>query len=259
VTGLGKLNMSILIEADTMDAVGAALSFPSREDFWVALTKLGVEAGLFLQGHTPSVVVYDDEMRGHFIKELNSTRATLEALRIKRAPEILDTLSEAVAQKDVASLSDGLRLFYAEMKILMQAISDAIVPEGAIQVKKQDMPVVMAIDDSPVALKMFSDFLTGHYLVLALPDGHSALKALERRTPDLFLIDLMMPGMSGYQLAKKIREIERFRDTPIIFSSSVESDVHERAALTQGGNAFIKKPFERDRLLDTVQAHITPP
>jgi CheY-like chemotaxis protein len=249
--------MSILTKSDSIDAVSAALNFPSYGDFLVALTKLGVEAGQYLQGHTPSVVIYDPEMKAHFIKELNKRRATFESLCVRRAPQILDTLSQAVDQMDVGSLADGLRVFHAEMKILMKTISEAFVSDSVKTIKKiDDTPIIMAIDDSPVTLKFISEYLIDKYLLLTLNDGHSALQALERHTPDLFLIDIMMPGMSGYQLTEKIRAMERFRETPIIFATGLESDRHERAALSQGATAFLKKPLDKDTLIETIEAHL---
>ena len=82
---LGKFDMSILAKSDSIDAVSAALNFPSFGEFLVALTKLGVEAGQYLQGHTPSVVIYDPEMKAHFIKELNKRRA---ASKHKEGPSV---------------------------------------------------------------------------------------------------------------------------------------------------------------------------
>jgi len=247
--------MSILAKSELIDAIGAVRSFPSHGDFLIALTKLSVEASSYMQGHTPAVVIYNAEMREHFYKDLRKTRATLSALGITRATEILDNLMDAAYQDDEASLKDGLRVFHAEMEIIKKEISDAIVREGPSSVKKNitEKPIIMVVDDTATTLRAVSSYLIDRYRLIALPDGHSALKALKTHKPDLFLIDLMMPGMSGYQLAEKIRKMEHFKEVPIIFTTGLDDD-HERAAISQGGNAFLKKPVEKELLLETIQS-----
>lgn len=252
---MGKLDMSRLAKSEAIDTVGAALSFPSHGDLLIELTKLSVEAGSYMKGHTPLVVVYDPEMKEHFYKDLRKTRATLNSLGVRRATEILDNLLDAAYHDDEASLADGLRVFYAEMEIIMKDISDAIVHEDPLSVKKNltGKPIIMVVDDTATTLRAVSSFLVDRYRLIALSDGNSALKALKTQSPDLFLIDLMMPGMSGYRLAEKIRKMEHFAQTPIIFTTGLDND-HERAAMAHGGDAFLKKPVEKEVLLEKIQS-----
>jgi len=248
--------MGILMKSDYMDAASAAQGFPSRDDFWIALSKVCTEADSYLRGHTASVVLFDAEMKDHFYKDLNEVRSILHSLRIKCAPAILDTLADAVARVDAGSLTDGLRVFHAEMDILKANIAKALIPEDEIGVRHKNKPIIMAVDDMPEILEFIMSTLVKHYRVLALSNGHAALKALETQTPDLFLLDIMVPGMSGFQLSETIRGYEKFKKTPIIFITDMSSDKHVLAAVKLGGNDYLRKPLDPLLLLEKVNKHL---
>jgi CheY-like chemotaxis protein len=247
--------MSVLAKIDLMDAVSALQGFPVREDFWVALTKVCTDADRYLRDYTAAVVLFDTETRSDFFKELEDVRVLLESLHVKSTPTLLRHLSDAVMRTDESSLSDGLRVFYAEMDILRKTIAGALVHDK-VSVRNAGKPVVMAVDDEPVILKTISECLVGSYRVIALNNGYSALNALDSQTPDLFLIDIMMPGMSGYQLVEKLRSIDKFLKTPIVFITGLESEKHILAGMKQGGNDFLRKPFSAQELIEKVREHL---
>ena len=255
---MGKYNMAKLVKIGSIDAVKASMGFPTHEDFWVALTKVSANAHLYLQGHTASVVLYDADMRAHFFKELNEIRALLESLCYKDTRSVLDPLGAAVGRMEENTLKDGLRVFYAAMDILQKEIRDAFVPEEDVNVRQDAKPIIMAIDDTAVTLKVISESLVHRYRIIAVTNGYSALKALETKTPDLFLIDIMMPGMSGYQLVEKIRKMEKFAKTPVLFISGLDSDKHMLAAMKQGGDDYLCKPFSDAELLEKIEKYLKP-
>jgi hypothetical protein len=113
---------------DILDAVGAIKNFPSRDEFWIALARVSVDADGYLRDYNASVVLYDQETRENFLRELNETRDFLASLNVKDAPVVLDELSQAVARKDSGSLIDGLRVFHAEMMILKDSVYSALTP-----------------------------------------------------------------------------------------------------------------------------------
>jgi PleD family two-component response regulator len=248
--------MSILAKCETLDAAGAVKWFPTEDDFWVTLTKVYMEADRYLRDYTASVVLFDRETRDDFLKELEQTRSLLESLRVKRAPAMLDNLAEAVQRMDNGSLTDGLRVFYAEMDIIKNCMESALIPQDEVSVKQVGQPIVMAVDDMPEILNAIMEILAGRYRVIALDSGNAALKALASQTPDIFLLDIIMPGMSGYKLAEKIRKMDRFRKTPILFISSAESEEHFRAAKKIGGNDYLRKPLNGPLLLDRMREYL---
>lgn len=125
---MARFDMSILSRMDILDAVGAIKNFPSRDEFWIALARVSVDADGYLRDYNASVVLYDQETRENFLRELNETRDFLASLNVKDAPVVLDELSQAVARKDSGSLIDGLRVFHAEMMILKDSVYSALTP-----------------------------------------------------------------------------------------------------------------------------------
>ena len=253
---MSRFNMSVLSKCALMDAVGAVRDFPNREDFWVALASVMANADRYLRDYTAAVVLFNDETRERFQKEVEQTRVLLESLHLKRTKVMLDTLESAVARKDENSLIDGLRVFYAEMDILKKNIAEAVVEEGELNVKQDVKPLVMVVDDMPEMLEIITESLVGQYRMIAIDNGHSALRALETQTPDIFLLDILMPGMSGYKLAEKIRKIDKFKETPILFITDANSKEHILAAMKHGGNDYLKKPISKPVLLNTMKKHL---
>ncbi|MFM1842026.1 MAG: CheY subfamily protein Rre11/TaxY2 [Cyanobacteriota bacterium] len=75
--------------------------------------------------------------------------------------------------------------------------------------------------------------------------------------PDLILLDVVMPGVSGYDLCRQIRGDLALEDVPIIFCSTKKEDYDRFWALRQGGNAYLTKPYSPSELMKTVKAYIS--
>jgi DNA-binding response OmpR family regulator len=75
-------------------------------------------------------------------------------------------------------------------------------------------------------------------------DGSAALRSVEKTPPDLVLLDIVMPGLDGYEVCRRLRAQEATREVPVMFLSSLE-DVHNKAqGFEVGGNDYLTKPFE---------------
>jgi len=112
--------------------------------------------------------------------------------------------------------------------------------------------IILAVDDMPEILSFVNNALKSHYKVIAVSSGKAALKVLETQKPDLFILDIDMPEMNGYQLAGLIRRTEEFINTPLIFLTGNSSREHITKAITVGCNDFIVKPSNHDNLLTKV-------
>ncbi len=110
---------------------------------------------------------------------------------------------------------------------------------------------VMVVDDDPHVLATITDFLRFEgYDVVAASDGKQALDQLTSVRPDIILLDVMMPGMDGGDVAQAIRARPALKNTPIIFSTAVVSKSEERAhGGNIGGESFLAKPFSLDELM----------
>jgi len=116
--------------------------------------------------------------------------------------------------------------------------------------------MVLAVDDSPAILTAVEAVLNKTYKVFKLPKPEMLEGILERVTPDLFLLDYRMPGLSGFDLIPIIRSFEQHKDTPIIFLTSEGTMDHVSAAMALGACDFIVKPFQADMLHQKVAMHI---
>ena len=123
--------------------------------------------------------------------------------------------------------------------------------------KADTTPTVLIVDDSPEILTLLSELLRKEYRVLAAHSGEAALYyACRAPIPDLILLDVMMPGMDGYTVLRKLRESEQTRDIPVIFVTSLNSSDNEEMGLTLGAVDYINKPFKPAIVLARVNTHL---
>lgn len=116
--------------------------------------------------------------------------------------------------------------------------------------------IILAVDDSPVILKSVSSVLGNDYKVFLLPKPNEISRILQKVTPDLFLLDYLMPEINGFDLIPIIRGTPGHSKTPIIFLTSVATLDNATAALELGACDFIVKPFNPDVLREKIAQHI---
>lgn len=113
---------------------------------------------------------------------------------------------------------------------------------------------ILIVDDEP-NIVVSLEFLMkqkGH-AVKVVNDGESALAAVADFEPDLILLDVMMPRMSGYDLCQRVRENAAWQDIKIIMLSAKGRDVEVTKGLAVGADAYMTKPFSTKDLIDKVQ------
>lgn len=112
-------------------------------------------------------------------------------------------------------------------------------------------PAVLLVDDDATLLGVLARRLTREgFDVRTAPSGAGALAALERGWPALLIVDLMMPGMDGFELCRRIK---RTADLPIIMLSAVDTSESKVRALEDYAEDYITKPFDPDELVARVQ------
>lgn len=117
--------------------------------------------------------------------------------------------------------------------------------------------LVLVVDDVEQNVAVVSQILrTNGYAVMAAFNGETALRMLEKRIPHLILLDIMMPGMDGFEVCAKIKENENLRQIPIIFLSALSDTDVKVKAFNTGGVDYISKPFQEAEVLARVAVHI---
>src|SRR4051812_18411141 len=103
---------------------------------------------------------------------------------------------------------------------------------------------VFLVDDQKSNLDALVETLQGHHLLSVALDGESALKSIAHSPPDLVLLDLMMPGLDGYEVCRRLRADPATRDLPIVFLSALGEARSKARGFETGGTDYITKPFE---------------
>jgi len=120
-----------------------------------------------------------------------------------------------------------------------------------------DRHVVLIVDDKPDNLAMLSDSLdeSGH-IVLVATDGISALERLDYITPDLILLDAMMPGIDGFETCKRIKLIKSVNHVPVVFMTGLTETEHVVRGFEVGGIDYVTKPIKPQEVVARIGAHI---
>lgn len=117
--------------------------------------------------------------------------------------------------------------------------------------------LILVVDDVEQNVAVVSQILrTNGYGVMAAFNGETALRMLEKRIPHLILLDIMMPGMDGFEVCAKIKENENLSQIPIIFLSALSDTDVKVKAFNTGGVDYISKPFQEAEVLARVAVHI---
>lgn len=116
---------------------------------------------------------------------------------------------------------------------------------------------ILAVDDTRVSLKLLTDILSeAGYRVHPAASGELALVSAVASPPELILLDIVMPGMNGFDVLRWLKAREEIRDVPVIFLSSITETAQRVEGLRLGAVDFISKPFEPPELLARVQTHM---
>ena len=111
------------------------------------------------------------------------------------------------------------------------------------------MKKIMIIDDDTTSLAIAKALLESEYEVVTMQSGLQALGYLQdHQPPELILLDMVMPGTSGMDVLKALKEIPKLADIPVIFLSSMEGMVFEVEGFTHGAEDFIQKPIHAQLL-----------
>ncbi|NEQ53306.1 MAG: diguanylate cyclase [Leptolyngbya sp. SIO3F4] len=117
---------------------------------------------------------------------------------------------------------------------------------------------ILIVDDTPVNLQVLFDMLVEQqYKVRIAPTGELALRNAQIAPPDLILLDIMMPDLSGYEICKQLKANPALCDIPIIFISAIDQPQKIVKAFEIGGVDFVTKPFQCEEVLARVSTHMT--
>jgi response regulator RpfG family c-di-GMP phosphodiesterase len=115
---------------------------------------------------------------------------------------------------------------------------------------------ILAVDDEPYNIQLMLAKFRDEYDIRTALNGHDVINQLEEYRPDLILLDVMMPDISGFDVCKIIKSDERFADIPIIFLTALDTQDGELQGLELGGIDYLSKPINFTLLKLRVHNHI---
>jgi len=117
------------------------------------------------------------------------------------------------------------------------------------------MPSILVADDDPAVIVALQHLLEqAGFDVAVAQDGQEALEAMGREVPDLLLLDVMMPRLSGYDVCERVRETPAWRHVRILMLTAKGGLVEARKGLALGADDYMTKPFSTRELLDRIRA-----
>ena len=115
------------------------------------------------------------------------------------------------------------------------------------------MKTILAVDDVPANLQILQGLLSKEYNVKMAKSGKMALLSLERSIPDLILLDIEMPEMSGFDVMDIIKQNDSLSKIPVVFLTAHASKEFVMDAIQRGAKDYIVKPFDPDILRSKIQ------
>src|ERR1700726_657344 len=117
--------------------------------------------------------------------------------------------------------------------------------------------VVLVVDDSPETLRLLTDALDGAGMtVMVALDGAAAMRIVDQITPDMILLDAVMPGMDGFETCRRLKRDAGLSNVPVIFMTGLAETEHIVSGLEAGGVDYVTKPIVIEEMLARIRVHL---
>ncbi len=117
------------------------------------------------------------------------------------------------------------------------------------------MQTVLVVDDTPSELELMTCYLKeSGYTVIVATDAKEALSKAVEQKPDVIVTDVVMPGMSGFELCRTLKKTEATQKMPVVVCTSKNQELDRLWGMKQGADVYITKPFGREELIRAVKS-----
>lgn len=117
---------------------------------------------------------------------------------------------------------------------------------------------ILVVDDNPISLGVLFDYLNLYeFTVFVAQNGEGALQLLDEEQPDLILLDVMLPGMNGFEVCRHVKTKEQTKDVPVIFMTGLTETVDKLKGFEAGGVDYITKPLQHEEVMARIVTHLT--
>ena len=123
-----------------------------------------------------------------------------------------------------------------------------------------EKPRILLVDDEPSIVKMVGKRLEVEgFDVLIAMDGQDGFTKAQAESPDLIILDLMLPKLNGYEVCTMLKQDTRYQKIPIVLFTAKAQDKDEKLGMECGANAYVRKPFRAQELLEKIRGLLTAP
>jgi len=124
--------------------------------------------------------------------------------------------------------------------------------------KKSDRGNLLIVEDNATNLSFLFNYLTkSGFKVLVATDGETAIQRVKAAQPDLILLDVMMPGIDGFEVCKRLKQNPSMRDIPVIFMTALSDTLNKVHGFEIGAVDYITKPIQPEEVVSRIQTHLT--
>jgi len=116
--------------------------------------------------------------------------------------------------------------------------------------------MIFIVDDNDANLTVAASALENEYKVLTMPSAQKMFALLEKKQPNLILLDIEMPEMTGFEAIVKLKENAQWKDIPVIFLTGLEDESLKNNAIKAGALDIVSKPIAKSTLLERVKSYI---
>ncbi|MFK5952815.1 MAG: response regulator [Desulfobacterium sp.] len=124
--------------------------------------------------------------------------------------------------------------------------------------KKNNDRIILIVDDTKTNVDVLVQTLKDDYKLGVALNGKDAIRFASTHQPDLILLDIIMPGMDGFEVCKTLKATPATRDIPIIFITAMDNQAHRAKGFECGGVDYITKPFVANEIKQKLHTHLTP-
>lgn len=117
-----------------------------------------------------------------------------------------------------------------------------------------EMPKILVVDDEPINVELLEAYLTGEYNILTAYNGEEALEKVKSEHPDLILLDIMMPGMDGYEICRILKNDSLTQFIPIVMVTALSERDDRIKSIEVGADEFLTKPVDKVELMARVKS-----
>jgi len=195
-------------------------------------------------GGNASAFVSQIEIDADMARNIQTVCNFMEDDDYKKARAMIEMLAERDAEEPsyfkIMNLISAKKFADAKKAAneLKEKYTDAVDKLAGTNLSKK----ILAVDDMPEILSFVNSALKNYYKIIAVTSAKAALNVIKSQKPDLFLLDIDMPEMDGFELLRTIRSTAEFAKTPVVFLTGNSSRDHVTAAMLEGCNDFIVKP-----------------